>query len=507
MLSDQETPDLPWLQLEREKLFTQEEAKLRVQHVRELFAFGDAAGNATKACGEDKLTVVSSVDGILTALPQQVSLLAPETLPPVLRPPVNPGSPPVVWLDVSRLLWRVFRGNLTGIDRVELAYAEHLLDAEGEVETHLVGFDYRGGFRLLPSARARRLVRAVRPALAAGRLSELRRQAVGLLTAGVTGVLPHPSARGRAAIYLNVSHHPLHHGGAIARLLRRTGARFVPLVHDLIPLDWPEFSPPAEVARHRRRLDTVNALADAVLTNSAATAAVLRPRLRPGLPVVAAPLGVTPVMPASGAAGLAQGRPYFLAVGTIEPRKNHLLLLHAWRRMAATGRGPTPLLLLVGRRGWENEQVLDVLERGPLAGREVRELGGLNDGELAGLMLGARALLMPSFTEGFGLPVAEALAQGVPVIASAIPAHQEVGAGVPEFLDPGDLPAWQAMIENYAAPCSPFREAQMLRLRGWAAPRWETHMRTALTLLREVAEEGPRLSAPSAPGLHLHGVS
>lgn len=448
---------------------------------------------------------MGSTDGVLAAPLQQASLLSPEPFRSPPRTPANPGSRPVVWLDVSRLLWRVFRGNLTGIDRVELAYAEHFLDDAFEIEVRLVSFDYRGGFRLLPSAQARRLVRAVRPALAAGRLSELRRQAMALLTAGVTGVLPHPSAAGRVAIYLNVSHHPLHHGGAIARLLRRTGARFVPLVHDLIPLDWPEFSPPAEVARHRRRLDTVNTLADAVLTNSAATAAVLRPRLRPGLPVVAAPLGVTPVAPEPGAARIAQGRPYFLAVGTIEPRKNHLLLLHAWRRMAAAAHGPTPLLLLVGRRGWENEQVLDVLERGPLAGREVRELGGLNDGELTGLMKGARALLMPSFVEGFGLPVAEALAQGVPVIASAIPAHREVGAGVPEFLDPGDLPAWQAMIENYAAPSSPFREAQMLRLRGWSAPRWETHMRTAVALLHEVAEEGPRLAVPSAAGLGLNG--
>lgn len=463
-----------------------------------------AVVHAAEACGEDGLAVVSSPDGGLVAFPEGPPLLAPQLPLTPYRTRANSGSRPIIWLDVSRLLWRVFRGNLTGIDRVELAYAEHLLEAEDEVETHLVGFDYRGGFRLLPDAQARRLVRAVRPALAAGRLAELRRQAMGLLTAGVAGLLPRPSSAGRAPVYLNVSHHPLHHGTAIARLLRETGARFVPLMHDLIPLDWPEFAPPAEVGRHRRRLDTVNALADAVLTNSTTTAAVLRPRLRPGLPIIAAPLGVTPVLPTPGAVAVAQGRPYFLVVGTIEPRKNHLLLLHAWRRMAASGRGLIPLLLLVGRRGWENEQVLDVLERGPLAGREVRELGGLNDGDLAGLMRGACALLMPSFAEGFGLPVAEALAQGVPVIASAIPAHQEVGAGVPEFLDPYDLPAWQAMIENYTIPGSPLREAQMLRLRGWSAPRWEAHMRTAIALLSEVAEEGPRPPVQTGAGLRPH---
>lgn len=113
------------MQLEREKVFTQGDMELRVQTRGELSAFGHAADHAAEAHREDELTVMGSTDGVLAAPLQQASLLSPEPFRSPPRTPANPGSRPVVWLDVSRLLWRVFRGNLTGIDRVELAYAEH----------------------------------------------------------------------------------------------------------------------------------------------------------------------------------------------------------------------------------------------------------------------------------------------------------------------------------------------------------------------------------------------
>ena len=91
-----------------------------------------------------------------------------------------------------------------------------------------------------------------------------------------------------------------------------------------------------------------------------------------------------------------------MCLGTIEPRKNHLLLLHLWRELAEALGDAAPKLLLIGRRGWENENILDLLERCPALQGKVMEYAGLPDAAVAGLLPGARALLFPPFAGGFG---------------------------------------------------------------------------------------------------------
>jgi glycosyltransferase involved in cell wall biosynthesis len=184
----------------------------------------------------------------------------------------------------------------------------------------------------------------------------------------------------------------------------------------------------------------------------------------------------------------AEGPPYFVVLGTIEPRKNHLLLLNVWRRLAQTlGPEATPRLVLIGRRGWENENILDLLDRCPVLKGVVVEHNRLPDPEVRTLIAGARALLMPSFAEGFGLPVVEALALGAPVIASDLPALRETGGDAPDYLDPLDGPAWARAILDYAAPRSLRRQAQLARLSNWRAPTWEDHVGGVLDFLAETA--------------------
>lgn len=407
-------------------------------------------------------------------------------------------APPLLWLDVSRLLWRVFRGTLTGVDRVELAYAEHLLSEAG-TRLRFVAYDYRGGFGLLPQARTAALVRATGPAWEAGTLGRLKGAALALFAGSLANArrLPRAEPGSPRPVYVNVSHHPLAHTGAVARMLARTGAAFVPLVHDVIPLDYPEYVGAAETARHRRRMATIAGLADGVIANSAATAAAVAEMLPAGMPVLSIPLGVAPRRAAAIPPALEDGVPFFLCLGTIEPRKNHLLLLHLWRRLAEEARPggpPVPKLVIVGNRGWDNEQVLDLLDRSARLRPHLLELGRVSDGMVAGLMARARALLMPSFTEGFGLPVAEALARGAPVLCSDIPAHREVAGRVAEYLDPLDAMAWHKAVRDYAEPASARRAAQLRRLAGWEAPVWPAHIDAALAFIEDL------VSAPSRPG-------
>lgn len=166
--------------------------------------------------------------------------------------------------------------------------------------------------------------------------------------------------------------------------------------------------------------------------------------------------------------------PYFLAVGTVEPRKNFGLLLTVWEGLLSDG-GSVPKLIWAGKSGWSADRAwirrLRKLEAAGVA--EWRT--GVSDAALQQLMSGARALLFPSVVEGWGLPLSEALAMGLPVLASDIPVFREVGQGVPEHLPPRDSDSWASAITEYAATDSARRAAQLQRLRNYRPTSWEDH--------------------------------
>jgi glycosyltransferase involved in cell wall biosynthesis len=284
-----------------------------------------------------------------------------------------------------------------------------------------------------------------------------------------------------------VSHHHLEKHRAIARLKRQFGARFVCLIHDLIPIEFPEYALPGQNDKHRRRIETAAALADAVIVNSAVTREGFAPYLaRAGRapPVVVAPFGVD--SPAALPAGPPPVKaPYFVCVGTIEARKNHLLLLNLWRQLAEELGAAAPRLVLIGQRGWETENAIDMLERCPALRGVVFERANVPDDEASRLVQGARALLLPSFAEGFGFPLIEALALGVPVLCSNLAAFRENGGDVPEYLDPLDGLGWRSAVIDYALPSSPRRAAQLHRLSGWRAPSWQDHFAAVEALIAE----------------------
>jgi glycosyltransferase involved in cell wall biosynthesis len=294
-----------------------------------------------------------------------------------------------------------------------------------------------------------------------------------------------------APVYLLVSHHHLEKRRAIARLKERGHARFVCLIHDLIPVEFPEYALPGQADKHRRRIESAAALADAVIVNSAVTRDAFQPYLeRAGRapPVIVAPFGIEIEAPPAKPPPLAA--PYFVCISTIEARKNHLLLLLLWRQLAAQLGKAAPRLVLVGQRGWETETAIDLLERCPALEGLVFEKSGLPDREVARLLAGARALLLPSFAEGFGFPLIEALALGVPVLCSDIPALRENGGAVPEYFDPLDGPGWQSAILDYAMPDSPRRAAQLRRLARWRPASWQDHFVAVDALLRQTAGRG-----------------
>jgi glycosyltransferase involved in cell wall biosynthesis len=395
---------------------------------------------------------------------------------------------------------------------VELAYAEHLI--RGSIPLCFTKLTATGRFGLLPRAAAEEYTQAIDRAWrgdeAASRQTwRAKRLARGLRLSALLRGERALQAQSRSVVgqpvYLLVSHHHLEKRRAIARLKQQVGACFVCLIHDLIPIEFPEYALPGQDEKHRRRIETAAELADAVIVNSGVTRDAFQPYLaRAGRtpPVLVAPLGVDL---STGLSSEAVDRPppvkppYFVCVSTIEARKNHLLLLNLWRRLADELGDAAPRLVLIGQRGWETENAIDMLERCPALRGVVLERNNLPDAEAARLLKGAQALLLPSFAEGFGFPLVEALSLGVPVLSSDLAALRENGGAVPEYFDPIDGLGWLAAVVDYSLPASPRRQAQLSRLTGWRPVSWQDHFASVDALIAEARASGERSDKVTTP--------
>ena len=368
-------------------------------------------------------------------------------------------------LDVTRLIWRRWVGRLpTGIDRVCLAYLEHY---RGQAQAVI---QRRGFRRILSVAASDRLFD-----LLVDPRRTIRRDLVRLL--GRERVRIGGRLAGRGRLYFNVGHTALQDEGYLA-WTRAADVRPVYMIHDLIPITHPEYCRAGEAERHIGRVRNMLASATGIIGNSRATL--------DSLAAFAAQDAVT--VPATIAAALGTDlrgqrpvpasppeRPTFVMLGTIEARKNHLMLLQIWAHLVRAHGADAPRLLIIGQRGWECEQVFDLLDHSEELRGAVVEVGHCSDADLDRHLRGARALLFPSLVEGYGLPLIEALASGTPVIASNLPVFHEIGQEVPDFIDPLEGPAWQAAILSYARDESVARDAQVARLAAFRAPTWDDH--------------------------------
>jgi glycosyltransferase involved in cell wall biosynthesis len=260
------------------------------------------------------------------------------------------------------------------------------------------------------------------------------------------------------AVYLNIAQHALEFGWFFEWLKTRPDLIKVFFIHDLLPLDHPEFWPHGYEAKFRKRISRAIALGSAFLTASESVRERLNFEIkaqgRAGLPIFSMALPTDfhtadePVTPELSRV------PYFLAVGTIEPRKNHLLLLNIWRALSSAG-GSVPKLVLIGKRGWMNAETLNVIDRAKFAQEHVGECASLADSSLTQLIRNARAVLAPTYAEGFGLPIVEALACGTPVLAADIPILRDVSQNCAIYRHHLDAPGWLAAIRELTDVGSP----------------------------------------------------
>jgi len=260
----------------------------------------------------------------------------------------------------------------------------------------------------------------------------------------------------RGARYFNASHFGLAVPAAFDWLASRPDVKAIFFIHDMLPFETPEYFPAAEFVRHQNRMRNLARHGAGAVVSTEIVKAALQTHLsrlgRLDLPILTAPLPVAPIFrEGTPRDEELSARSFFIQCGTIEPRKNHLTILRVWRELVARHGRSAPKLLLVGARGWENENILDLLDRSVSLRDHVLEVSGLPTPVLRRLLGSARALLMPSFAEGFGLPLAEANAAGARVIASDIPVFHEIAGGSFVPLSPIDGIGWLRAIENLSS--------------------------------------------------------
>lgn len=407
--------------------------------------------------------------------------------------------------DVTHIAARLLRSHHSGIDKVDQAYARRFVAGLDAVPVHYgltsprchAAEDLAGLLRQaldVPQWQGeaeifRRLTgQSLQNVHASSGLEQsfsrraARRytQASWALSAGKGRVPPD-------AIYLNVAQHLLERPQYFRWLRQRPDVQATFLVHDLLPLDWPEYFKPGYKELFRRRWATIREHSKALI----ATSHAVRERLieefkRDGAP--SRPIHVEPLPAPLGEAAsdvrLAEVA-YFVCVGTIEPRKNHLLLLNIWRRLAEEQVNP-PKLVIVGGRGWENEQILDLLDRSNLLRPHICEVSNLGESALANLMRNARGILVPSFAEGYGLPLVEALSLNVPVVASDIPVFREVGRNCAIYRHPLDGVGWRDAIVALADRQSPLSRSARAQAEQFRAPSWATYFENVEGFIRSL---------------------
>ena len=290
------------------------------------------------------------------------------------------------------------------------------------------------------------------------------------------------------------------------------------VVYDLLPITHPQFFPSGLTSIFQQYLDHYLKHADVLMVISQTVQNELRKyakkllgdrageavkieffRLGSDLDLIASGIPSTDQISDSARQVFAQtpGPPPYLSVGTLEPRKNHNYLLDAFEQI--WDRCPQTRLCIVGRPGWLCGDLLDRIHHHPRFGHELHLLTNASDADLAYCYQHARALVFSSHAEGFGLPLIEGLRNGLPVLASDIPVHREVGGESCLYFDIGS-PSTLAQIVIDREQTGAFAAVS-----DWdpsAVISWRDSTRQFLQKCRVLAEsvDSPSIETPDTEG-------
>jgi glycosyltransferase involved in cell wall biosynthesis len=270
--------------------------------------------------------------------------------------------------------------------------------------------------------------------------------------------------------------------------------RYCAIVYDLIPLNFPHFVATGYDTVLTDYFGELMWLADHAMCISQATRRdwlAYCGGFGVDMPAHVFPLGCD--LPEEGAQAelpeALQGKRFALFVSTIEPRKNHRMLYEAWDRCIRSNTidRERDRLVFVGRRGWAIDDLMRELAANPATRDTILVLNHVPDALLGTLYRQCAVVLFPSFYEGYGLPVAEALGHGKPCISSDAGSLPEIGGDLVLRLDPKDTLRWAEAIAHYLSSVEELA-AWSARIRTQHRPvTWDDAASRFFGMIKEVA--------------------
>lgn len=262
-----------------------------------------------------------------------------------------------------------------------------------------------------------------------------------------------------------------HYAPFVLRLKARTGVKVVQLIHDLFFIERPDWFSPAFARTFTSTFGGVAPGVDRWLANSTFVKEQLEAYMEshslPPRPVEVLPMGWDSFAVSSGedrpgaAAVLRRygivGQPFILFVGTVEPRKNLATLLDVMEDLRRDLGGRVPELVVVGGYGWSAKSLAARLWRSP----QTRWLTRVRDADLSAVYRAALFTVSPSYSEGWGLPVQESIAHGVPCIASTGGALRESGRGLAVHFDPLNPASLKSAMAHWITDGAALRRERM----------------------------------------------
>ena len=294
---------------------------------------------------------------------------------------------------------------------------------------------------------------------------------------------------------VNSSWHTLPNRSYLLPKLKNRGVRLITLIHDIIPVRFPQFMAPHTLLKFMEFIVAEMTYADDIVVTTEAVKSDLM-NLFDELEMRKKPVHVIPLGADFTSGSKAEessvdeeiinrlsGRRFLLTVSTIEPRKNHKVIVDAYMKKIAS---LDTDIVFVGHIGWESEELMERMRSDSRFEKGIYVLEGVNDATLAKLYSMAYMVVFPSYAEGYGLSTIEAMIKGVPVICSDLPVMREVGGRFCDYFPADDPDALADIVEGYVSSEEKYQEKKALLANEYVPPVWDKTVRS----IEELIETG-----------------